>query len=419
MFTNVPFKFVKEIIFNNYDAIAEETSVPVGLFMEALQFLIEESCFFIFNGEIYKQLKGLTMGNTLSQMLADIGTNYITMEAVDNTNGNDISYLFKYIDDFSGLILESIAVSFENELTGPIGGLTLKRTNETQQQQNLEFSSTFLDVIIIRNAEEGVNIKTRWWQKGCSARRILNFHSFHQLQLKRNIVTEYTRHAIHITSPEYMHMTIKGLRSVFRRSSYPSNFTEPIIKNFLNILGGIHIVSMVGSPDESFDIEKEINIKQTIQNKKNNTDGGRKRKQKHQPNHTEKKKKYISLPTHNWKVLNRMNYIAKNNNINCCFAPSPLINNGKEVFSKLKDRLSTSSVRFAIFCLKCKNCKFRKYFRTFNLDVWRSAKHNLNRKQSALTEHKDENPGHEFMKNPEIFKKFNNAFDLELAFSRM
>lgn len=274
-----------------------------------------------------------------------------------------------------------------------------------------DFSSTFLDVLIVRNSRLG--IKTRWWQKECSARRILNFHSFHSTQLKRNVVAEYIRHAICITSPEFMQITIKGLRSVFRRSSYPSNLTEPIIKHFLNLFGGIHVKCVVGNPDEFFNIEKEILIRYPNQKWECKSDNVAEK------SGSSSKKKYISLPFDQRKTLNKVKNIAKNNYIDCCFAPRPLNANSKKVFSALKDRASASSVRFAIFSLKCKNCDFKRYFRTFNLDVWRSAKHHLNRKCSPLIEHKNEYPGHDFIKTPKIIRRFDNSSDLKFAFSPM
>lgn len=94
MFTNIPFPFVKRIIVDYYDEISKETSVPVELFVEAVSFLIEFSCYFLFDGEIYRQTKGLTMGNILSQILADIATNYATKRAVGRKSRNGEYFFF-------------------------------------------------------------------------------------------------------------------------------------------------------------------------------------------------------------------------------------------------------------------------------------------------------------------------------------
>lgn len=120
MFTNIPFQFAKRIIIENYDAISEETFVPVELFIDAISLLIEDSCYFVFKDEIYKQLEGLTMGGRLSQMLADICTNYATMKAIEKINVDDISFLFKYADDFSGAMSLDVIKLFESELTKPM-----------------------------------------------------------------------------------------------------------------------------------------------------------------------------------------------------------------------------------------------------------------------------------------------------------
>lgn len=75
MFTNIPFPFAKRIIIENYSIVERETTVPVDLFIEAVSFLIEYSCYFIYDSHVYRQTKGLTMGNRLSQILADMCTN--------------------------------------------------------------------------------------------------------------------------------------------------------------------------------------------------------------------------------------------------------------------------------------------------------------------------------------------------------
>lgn len=76
MFTNIPFQKTKGIIQEYYYLIQNETSMPEDVFLEVLAFLIEECAFFTFNGEIYLQTDGLSMGNSLSQILAVITTSF-------------------------------------------------------------------------------------------------------------------------------------------------------------------------------------------------------------------------------------------------------------------------------------------------------------------------------------------------------
>lgn len=72
MFINIPFEKTKNIIRQFYHLIERETSIPVDVFLDTLSFLIESCSYFTFENEIYRQTKDLTMGNCLSQILAEI-----------------------------------------------------------------------------------------------------------------------------------------------------------------------------------------------------------------------------------------------------------------------------------------------------------------------------------------------------------
>lgn len=189
MFTNVPvpFPFAKSIISDNYNVIAMETTVPVELFLEAVSFLVDISCYFTFGGEVFRQTKGLTMGNRISQILADISTNYATKLALDSMEKEDISFVKKSVDDFAGAMKEDVIERFEEVLTSNIKGLKIKRGNESAER-----SISFLDTLIISNQDS--TMETRWWQKECSSRQILNFHYYLSTQTKRNVVSGHIRH---------------------------------------------------------------------------------------------------------------------------------------------------------------------------------------------------------------------------------
>lgn len=213
--------------------------------------------------------------------------------------------------------------------------LTIKHTEEMEDNH-----STFLDVLLTRNTDLSI---TRCWQKECSARQIINSHSYHPLQLTRNVVSEYARHAISVTSPEFMNVTVKNLRSVFRRSSYPSNFTEPIIKCLTNSFGDVHVTSMVGSVDEAFDFVAELESRSTVlpnkDKRKNDKDEGM--------NETKRlkmqgKMKYVPLPLHGMNIFNDLKNITRKNLGNCNFASRTTRNNKKEMFSMLKDKSTFS-----------------------------------------------------------------------------
>lgn len=53
----------------------------------------------MFNGQIFKQVKGLAMGNRLAQALAEIRTNYALYGTMKDIGADIMSFMYKYVDD--------------------------------------------------------------------------------------------------------------------------------------------------------------------------------------------------------------------------------------------------------------------------------------------------------------------------------
>lgn len=59
-----------------YHLIEYETTMSVEVFLEILTLMVQDIGFFSYQGVIYLQTEGLSMGNTLSQVLAEIATSF-------------------------------------------------------------------------------------------------------------------------------------------------------------------------------------------------------------------------------------------------------------------------------------------------------------------------------------------------------
>lgn len=84
--------------------------MTLEVFLEALSFLFEDSAFFVFGGELYLQTEGLSMGNSLSQILAEITTSYYLNEAMNFFSEEEISFVFKYVDDVFHKIIKRVGI---------------------------------------------------------------------------------------------------------------------------------------------------------------------------------------------------------------------------------------------------------------------------------------------------------------------
>lgn len=408
MFTNIPLGYTKKMISTNYGLIQQETCVPVDIFLEAISLLVEDSSYFLYRGKVYRQTRGLTMGNRLSKILAEIITNFLTLRSMESLQSNHFSFLNKFVDDFVSAMDPKVFDEFEQGITADINSLKVKRSG-----QSSDGSITFLDVEIIRDNEN--NILTQWWQKECSARHILNYHSAHPKYMKENVVLEYIRHALSVTSPVLFNDTIKRLKKNLRRSSYPISFVQDLINRTLAKYGTVSVLSTIGEVDSNFDISKEIDMR----NREGFAHNNGILVTRKDCNKKDCNKKFISIPYVTNGSFERTREIVKKRRIDCDLAPCMTRTNRYKIFSKIKDKTEHTGVRFGIFKLVCGECGFGRYFRTNNLDVGRTVKHVMLNKKSIMNEHIRKFPDHKILSTPRKVMSFNNRTDLRIAFENI
>lgn len=407
MFPNIQFVYPKRVILENYDAISETTCVPVDLFVMLVSFLVEDSSYFAFEHRIYRQTKALTMGNSLSQILAEIATNNAVYKTLQSMNQMDISFMYKFVDDFAAAMNVNTAMIFEERLTSVIKGLKIKRVVESP-----DGTISFLDSLLIRNADQTIVMK--WWQKPCSARKIINFHSNHPTLMKRNVIREFMCHAFKTTSPSLYQDTIKIIRVTLRRSSYPPNFIRKSLNEVLSKIGRIHIVSTVGSPDEDIDLETEISKEN---NQSDGVTNGVVRTKKQRLHNLESP--YIAFPFNNIRTYKASREIVRANHADCLLAPSTIRSNRSKIFARLKDEVPLTCIKFAVFTIGCKNCSFSEVLKTESLDVQRTIGHFFNRHDSPVAEHLSRFHTHFISKTPRRLITLRNKFDVDSVYDRL
>lgn len=154
------------------------------------------------------------MGNCLSQILAEITTSYLIKKATEMCKNDEIIFVYKYVDDIiSGIDMDYID-TFQAAISSQKYGLTLKLTRENSRNE-----VNYLNLTVGRYPDENNTIHVRWWQKECSCKHILDFHSFHPEKIKKNVTQEFTNVALKLSSEQHWKDVISLVRINLRNSN--------------------------------------------------------------------------------------------------------------------------------------------------------------------------------------------------------
>lgn len=416
MFTNIPFTFAVSIIERYYFLINEWTCVPMKLFVDVLSFLVVKMSYFTYKENIYKQNRGLAMGNSLSQCLAEIVIGYVLCEAMKSVEERKITFLVKFVDDIGGAMDVDTIPIIENFLNNIIEDLRVVRTDED------EFKSlSYLNCKLIRREDNTISFA--WWHKSYASRQLLNYHSNHPHTMKQNIIKEYIKNALSITTDDYIYKSLCEIEKVLKRSSYPEAYYLHYLSKSLKNLSKLQDLSSVGCIDNNFCPENELMLRwigktrMNFYNKRNsNVNITKYKKAKTTKNQNLfRKMKYIAIPF-NENLFRRSEGLVRKYNLGIKLAPQPIQRNKKIVFTSVKDKMKFSSMKNCLIAMKCKHCDFKIWFKTTNLDVERTVKMKLNCNNSMIRSHMEENQGHKIPSSIYEIKRYSNLYDLNIAF---
>ena len=180
---------------------------------------------FVYNGQLYQQIDGVTMGSPLGPTLANFFLAHIEQEIMKDDNLVKPNSYLRYVDDIFAVFSNGVDyVPFFNKLNS--------------QHKNLKFTVevggnhlAFLDTqILIENSD----FETWIYRKTTNTNVILNFSAICPIQWKKGLVKCFLYRAWTICSNyKRLHEEIERLKSIFIDNGYPVNFFENIVKQFL------------------------------------------------------------------------------------------------------------------------------------------------------------------------------------------
>lgn len=217
MFTNIPVDRAIEAVKKRQSKL-ELNDEQMNLVIDIIKFICLTSTEIMFNSAIYKQIRGLRMGSSLSPILAD----FVVEDMLDLTfkKIEKPKFLLKYVDDIMTVIEEDKAEDFLAELNSMDTHIKFEMEKEIDQRIN------YLDVTIFN---EGWTPKTKWYQKHISSGQFLNYVSHHSKSNIWNTAVQYVVTMICNSHPDFFEEILETAMDRLRRNSYPEHYAKRVI----------------------------------------------------------------------------------------------------------------------------------------------------------------------------------------------
>ena len=220
LFTCVPLEETIDIccetLFPNSDSVY--SGMSRSTFCELIR-LATSSVEFSFNGNMFRQIDGISMGSPLGPSLANIFLGYYENKILHRADG--LLYYCRYVDDtFAVFKKESQCDTFLNVLNNLHPALEFTYEKESNNTIN------FLDVSIQR---EDNNIITDIYRKPTFTGEAMKWSSFSPSSSKTKLISTLVDRAMKICSPSRLNSEILRLKTLFRQNGYPDEVVEKTI----------------------------------------------------------------------------------------------------------------------------------------------------------------------------------------------
>ncbi|BHF60453.1 hypothetical protein SprV_0100341800 [Sparganum proliferum] len=226
----------------SFDVTSLFTSIPQDLEIETIELLLQSKydetenrlghaqilqllklclrTYFTFDGTVYEQVKGTSMGSPISGFIAEAVLQRLESLVFQH---HKPKFWVRYVDDTFVIIERDRVLTFQEHLNTVFPDIQF--TMEEEENNQL----AFLDVLVCRKDCGG--LKTKVLRKATNTMQVLNFNSNHPISHKRSCVrTLYWRVETHCSEPEDKIAELQYLRRVFKANGYPRNFVNRCIR---------------------------------------------------------------------------------------------------------------------------------------------------------------------------------------------
>ena len=184
---------------------------------------------FLYNGNVYQQIDGLSMGSPLAPILANWFVGIIEKKILNDPKIPQPKFYRRYVDDIFAIFhCQSDKEKFFSFLNKAHDNLKFTMENMDTSRKSLPF----LDVNIKITSENA--FETRVYKKPTNTGVLLNFSAMVLERWKTAVVKCLLNRADRVaSSEELLKQDIQSVKSMFLKNGYPNSFLEKIIADFL------------------------------------------------------------------------------------------------------------------------------------------------------------------------------------------
>ena len=229
LFTNIPLEETINIctdsLFIGKDTI---NNINKETFKLLLQLALSESCF-VFDGKLYSQTDGVSMGSPLGPSLANSFLVYHEKQWLDNCPENIKPLVYRrYVDDIFLLCRDAEHhqkfLDYMNTKH-----VNMKFTEEKEKHNTL----SFLDVQVSRDSSSNT-FTTNVYRKPTFSGVYTNFTSYIPLSYKTGLLWTLLDRCFNICSSYILfHEEVSKIKKTFLKNHYPISFIDNCINSFL------------------------------------------------------------------------------------------------------------------------------------------------------------------------------------------
>jgi hypothetical protein len=267
LYTNIPLAKTIQIILDYlYKDQTPLTTIPRADMKKLLEFATQHS-HFLFNGKIYDQKDGVSMGSPLAPLLAETFLQDFEKKHLPSFKEKGIVYWKRYVDDTFVLLDSKVSAedmaaqlsqcdpclkfTCEEEYTitnkdlskegspkktfsHKIQYLTEKKDSTAEKKPIRRIALSFLDVLVER--QPSIGFETRKYRKETFTGLLTKWDSFVPKRYKYNAISTMAYRATIICSTyKALHDEFDIIRDLALQNGYPVAFVESIIRRQLNL----------------------------------------------------------------------------------------------------------------------------------------------------------------------------------------